>query len=117
MECVWLRRCLSHINEDEADDINVQVSCACCGGTVKDSNIDQTDEAAEAAAEETEHGTNAEGNLLQSQSSGSLELGKEASESEQSTHKECKRMVSKAAHVHTSPTGTENIFKSQILCE
>ena len=45
MNCFMLRKCLEEMNDDsDGDDINVQVSCACCGSVVKEANIDQVDE-------------------------------------------------------------------------
>jgi hypothetical protein len=37
-----LEKCLKNFEDDPADtDINIQVTCACCGATVKDSNIEE----------------------------------------------------------------------------
>ena len=44
MNCFMLQKCLAALQDgSDSDDINVQVSCACCGGSVKDSKIDHID--------------------------------------------------------------------------
>ena len=44
MNCFMLEKCLKELgNDSDPDDINVQISCACCGGIVKEANIEQGD--------------------------------------------------------------------------
>lgn len=55
MNCFMLDKCLKNFGDDsDPEDINVQISCACCGGVVRDANIDQVDGNVKSAESEEE---------------------------------------------------------------
>ena len=113
MKCLLLRHCLSKLEgNNEPDTVNVQVSFACCGGTVKDSNIDQTDDNVK-----DYYGADAQSNLLRSESSSSIGIGKQVSQSDEVSTKESEEMACNAKDLYPSPPSAKDLSKPQILRE
>ena len=112
MNCLMLRKCLDKI-DDESDDsnVNVQVSCACCGGTVKDTNIDQTDDNATTETDRVEQSrrTAIEDDILQSGTAGGAKLGSCFSCCCKGAPEEDKGMATETINLHTTQTRSEDV--------
>ena len=133
-----LRKCIKEMNDSDSDgdNINVQVSCACCGGTVKESNIDQTDDnaddasAAAAAANDINKNEKHEEssiaverrrktikrNLLRSKQSCCSKFTRCFGCCCKSIGKKDKRMVKETGDLHASQESAKDISRSQVLC-
>lgn len=113
MKCFLLRKCLDKFEDDNVDDINVQVSCACCGGIVKESNIerDNNDD------ENTNDGRKVERDLLQSKSSRLIRFGSRFSNRSKSVSEKDQGVAEKTVDVHAPSTSAKNLSESQILRE
>lgn len=114
MDCLLLQKCLKQMeNDDDGDDINVQVSCACCGGVVKESKIEDNVDGTEKTEEKVEsRREEIEPNLLRSQSSGSTRLCSCFGGCGESATEKDKGMVEKTANVHITSTGTQELSLS-----
>ena len=126
MHCFMLRKCLEEMNDDsDGDDINVQVSCACCGSVVKEANIDQVDENAPNTVDITDKKRRnektkrsretTETNLLRSKQSGSTKFSSCFSCCCKRTTKKDKTMVSQAIDLHSPSQSSQDLSRSQVL--
>ena len=117
-----LRKCLDKL-DDESDDskVNVQVSCACCGSTVKEANIDQTDDNApsEKDADDVERrgGKEIEDNILRSGTSSSTRLDSCLGCCCKGVREEDERMAKETIDLHTTQTSQKDLSRSQVLRE
>ena len=92
--------------DDDGDDINVQVSCACCGSVVKESTIEDNDDD---KGKDKPDGEPVKPNLLRSKSSSSTRLGSCFGCCGDSASKNDKGVVEKATDVHTTSTSTQEL--------
>ena len=124
MNCLMLQNCLEELrgNSDEPDDINVQISCACCGGIVKEATIETNDEANKENEENeainndvsTQHrrSDETEGNILQSKASGRSKLSQCFGKCCKCFAKKNETMVNETKYVYTTSAGTQDVSES-----
>ena len=105
MNSFMLRKCLECLQTDNTDDINVQVSCACCGSIVKEANIEHNDD-------EEKQGGKVEGDILQPESSRITRFRSCFSLRRKSISETNKRVAEKAVHIHTPSSSTKDLSKS-----
>ena len=116
-----LRKCLDKL-DDESDDskVNVQVSCACCGSTVKEANIDQTDDNAPSEKDadnvEQRRGNEIENNILQSGTSSGTRLGSCLGCCCKGVREEDEGMAKETINLHATQASSKDVSRSQVLC-
>ena len=107
MKCFLLQKCLDKLDDDNANDINVQVSCACCGGIVKESNVELEDD------NETKNGRGeVERDLLRSKSSRLTRFNSRFSISRKSNAEKDPTMAKETVNVHSPSTSTKDLSQS-----
>ena len=107
MNCFMLRQCLDNLQGDNADDINVQVSCACCGSVVKESNIEADDDNTQEKS-----GGKTKGDLLRSKSSRITRFRSRFSLRSKSLDEKDKGMVEETADIHTPSSSAKDLSQS-----
>ena len=107
MKCFMLQKCLASLQDDNADDINVQVSCACCGSIVKESNIEHNDDCAKENC-----GGKDERDLLQSRPPRVARFGCCFSLRRKSVTEKDKRLAEKAIDLHSPLTSAKDLSQS-----
>ena len=117
-----LRKCIDNLggDSDAPNDINVQVSCACCGGIVKESTIedndnpkrDEGDDKAKEIQQQYRGRDEIDGNILLSKPPRRFKFRRCIGRWCKCISRQDKSMADKAAYIYTAPSGSQKLSES-----